>query len=66
MYKLILRQRNQRLNLRFGEFVEEVCKYTCNSYNRAQHPNFLAKWNQLSDETKDSYYYQVCPFHIYV
>jgi hypothetical protein len=44
-----------RKNLRYGEFITEICLTTGMVYNNAESAYFVDLWNQLTDEDKDSY-----------
>ncbi len=55
IYQVIQQQLNMRKNLRYGEFITEICLTTGMVYNNAESAYFVDLWNQLTDEDKDSY-----------
>ena len=59
MYKLIQQQINIRKNLRYGEFITEICLTTGMLYTNAESGYFMELWKQLTDDDKASYERQV-------
>jgi hypothetical protein len=50
IYKLIQQQLNMRKNLRYGEFITEICLTTGMLYNNAKSGYFMDLWNQVTDD----------------
>ena len=59
IYKLIQQQINMRKNLRYGEFISEICLTTEILYTNTDSAYFMHLWNQLTDDDKSSYERQV-------
>ena len=59
IYKLIQQQLNMRKNLRYGEFITEICLTTGKLYNNTNSAYFMDLWDKLTGEDKDSYESQV-------
>jgi hypothetical protein len=59
IYKLIQQQINIRKNLRYGEFISEICLTTGILYTNADSAYFMDLWDKLTDDDKDSYERQV-------
>ena len=58
IYELIQQQHEIHHNLRYGEFITEMCLTSGNVYSNTDTAYFMDLWNQLSEQDKDSYYRQ--------
>jgi hypothetical protein len=58
-YKLCQQRRNHRLNLRFGQFVTNICQKLKLAYNTIYHPHFMTLWMELTELEKNSYHWEV-------
>ena len=59
IYQLIQQQLNMHKNLRYGDFITEICLTTGMVYTNTESACFMDLWNKLTDGDKDSYELQV-------